>query len=114
MALDGLDRLVERTQIEPLDELPDHSRAVVGRQPCFEIDRPQLQLRPVWPLDPRLRVSGLAMRFVRIRQRKEGVVHERSLAAWPAATRGISSQPLCPRKPFWGRLGGGHPGPLYL
>src|SRR5207247_4031390 len=86
-----------RPQIKPRDEVPDHSRAVVGRQPGFEIDGPPLQLRPVWPLDPRLRVSALAMWLDRIRQRKEGVIHERSVAARPAATRGISSQPLRPR-----------------
>src|SRR5205809_1214919 len=116
MALDGLDRLIERPQIKPRDEVPDHSRAVVGRQPGFEIDGPPLQLCPVWPLDPRLRVSGFAMWLVCIRQRKEGVIHERSVAARPAVTRGISSQPLCPRKPSWGRSRRGppRPPPIYI
>jgi hypothetical protein len=65
--LDGFDRVVERAEIEPLDERPDEAGAVVGRQQRLEIDRPQLELCPVRPLHPRLRVHRRDGILVRIR-----------------------------------------------
>ena len=76
VALDRLDPIVQRAEIEPLDERPDEARPVVGRQETVEIDRTKLELATVGTLQPgRARSEFRGLRWISGWEREEGVVH---------------------------------------
>jgi hypothetical protein len=67
--------LVERTQIQRLDERPHGTGQVIRRQQVFEVHRAQLHLSSVGKHQPWLPVhGGLHLRF-RIGEGKQGLAH---------------------------------------
>src|SRR2546421_2956716 len=105
MAGDRFDLHVERAEVQALDKLPHEAGAVIRRQQAFEVDRPQFELHPVRPLYPWFSASRFDGRLVPVRQRKEGLVHTRSVAAPTGPVLRISSQARsrgAPRPPTFG------------
>jgi hypothetical protein len=56
----GPDAVIQRAEVEPLDELPHEAGPVIGRQEAVEVDGPQLELGPVRALHPGRSAAGLA------------------------------------------------------
>ena len=94
VTLDRPDPLVQRREVEALDEAPHESGPVVGWQETLEIDRAQLELAPVGTLESRHPGRGrLGLRWIGGREREEGVVHARIVRcdtfAWESPGRKI-------------------------
>jgi hypothetical protein len=67
---DRFDQGVERTEVEPLDEGPDHAGAVLGRQEIVQRRRHQLDLGPLRSPQPRCAATPSLGRRL-LRQRRE-------------------------------------------
>ncbi len=116
MALDRPDPLVQRLEVETLDEGPHEPRPVVRRQEAVEVDRAQLDLAPVRALQARpARSQLLGLRWLRRRECEEGVVHAGNRScdglSWEipsaknsqALSRGPDSSPVGVDEPLLGR-----------
>ena len=94
MTLDRPDPLVQRLEVEALDEGPHESCPVVGWQEALEINRAELELAPVGTLESRQPGRGLlGPRWVSGREREERVVHAGNCScdtfAWESPGRKI-------------------------
>jgi hypothetical protein len=65
VALDRLDRAIQRRQVQPLGERPDEARPVIRRQQILQTDRPQADLPPLGPAQPWRRHGPLHRHLLR-------------------------------------------------